>query len=78
MSVKVSIFIPAMNEEGNIPLLTEKIDRAVKAMPAYDFELIIVNDGSVDNTAGKLLEAKAKYPYLKVFTHKRIYSLDVH
>jgi len=75
MSVKVSIFIPAMNEEGNIPLLTEKIDRAVKAMPAYDFELIIVNDGSVDNTAGKLLEAKAKYPYLKVFTHKRNFGL---
>ena len=52
---KTSIFIPARNEEGNIPLLLQKIDKAVKALE-LDAELIVVNDGSSDRT-GSLLES---------------------
>ncbi len=69
---KVSIFIPAFNEEDNIIPLTEKIQMAIKnSSKNYDFELIIVNDGSSDQTSLKLNEALLKYEYLKVFTHKK-------
>ena len=69
---KISIFIPAFNEENNVIPLTDKIDIAVKKdIDKYDFELIIVNDGSSDKTSEKLNEVILKYDYLKVFTHKK-------
>ena len=71
MRKKISIFIPAMNESGNIDPLTIKIDKIVNKMVEYDFELIIVNDGSTDNTAEELNQAINKYSYLKVFTHRK-------
>jgi len=56
---KVSIIIPAYNEAGNI----EKIVAGIKAMyPAY--EVIVINDGSTDSTAGEAQGAGAK-----VFSH---------
>ncbi len=68
----ISIFIPAYNEENNIIPLTDKIDIVVKEnIDKYNFELIIVNDGSSDKTDEKLNEVLVKYDYLKVFTHKK-------
>jgi glycosyltransferase involved in cell wall biosynthesis len=45
---KVSIIIPAFNEEGNIRII---VDKLVKILNNYhDYEIIFINDGSVDNT----------------------------
>jgi glycosyltransferase involved in cell wall biosynthesis len=45
--VKLSLVIPIMNEEDNIePLL----DAVYGALKAYDYELILVDDGSTDQT----------------------------
>jgi glycosyltransferase involved in cell wall biosynthesis len=58
---KVSIIIPAYNEETNINLV---IKRVVELYP--DFELIVVDDGSTDNTASVAKDAGAlvySHPY---------------
>ena len=58
---KVSIIIPAYNEETNINLV---IKRVMELYP--DFELIVVNDGSTDNTASVAKDAGAlvySHPY---------------
>ena len=45
---KVSVVVPAYNEEGNLPHL---IDKLVPILSAYaDYEIILVNDGSADKT----------------------------
>jgi glycosyltransferase involved in cell wall biosynthesis len=55
----VSIVIPAYNEAGNIG----KIISSIKALyPTY--EIIVINDGSTDNTA-----AEAKSTGAKIFSH---------
>lgn len=49
----ISIVIPCRNEAANLPLLIDEIEAA---MVGRDFELIIVNDGSTDDTAAVLAE----------------------
>lgn len=49
---KISIIIPAHNEEGNLGKLFSKLIPVLEHHPeTQDFELIIVNDNSTDNTA---------------------------
>ncbi|WP_322418938.1 glycosyltransferase family 2 protein [Mesorhizobium huakuii] len=52
----ISIVIPCRNEAANLPLLIDEIEAA---MAGRDFELIIVNDGSTDETAAVLTEQSA-------------------
>ena len=48
----LSIVVPVMNEAGNIPALLERIFGIARRLPgAPQFEVILVNDGSSDNTA---------------------------
>ena len=49
--MKISVIIPAYNEEGNITELNKKLNSALKDI---DYELIYINDGSTDNTLDKI------------------------
>ncbi|WP_379969419.1 glycosyltransferase family 2 protein [Epilithonimonas sp. UC225_85] len=53
---KVSIVIPAHNEEGNISLIYQRIKAVFSKLESYTFEIIFVNDGSRDNTQSILEE----------------------
>lgn len=55
--VKVSVVVPAYNEEGNIPALASSLIDYLSSM-GWDYELIIVNDHSVDGTP-KLIDELA-------------------
>jgi len=59
----ISIVIPAFNEEGGIGEVVGKI-RAVFESIEWDFEVIVVDDGSSNNT-GKIAEEKR----VKVIRH---------
>src|SRR5574343_227630 len=47
---KISIVIPAHNEEGNLSVIHERIKDVFQTLSQYDFEIIFVNDGSTDST----------------------------
>ena len=47
----ISLVIPLYNEEKNIIPLVSKIETALKD---YNYEIILVNDGSTDNTQNQL------------------------
>lgn len=62
VSLRISIVVPAFNEEGNIAGVVKWIDSALVASSIIaDYEIILVDDGSTDST---LLE-------MKVFDHPR-------
>lgn len=53
MARLVSIVVPAHNEEGCLPALYAAVAQALEPeAERYDWELILVNDGSTDGTAG--------------------------
>lgn len=47
---KISIIIPAYNEEESLPYLKERMDKLMENMNNYEFEILFINDGSKDNT----------------------------
>ena len=46
----ISIIVPLYNEEDNIKELLDSIFINIKKIENYKFEVIIVDDGSTDNT----------------------------
>lgn len=68
---KISIVIPAYNEEGNVAMIHQKIKEVFSGLKAYDFEIIFVNDGSRDNTQQKLEELSELYNEVKFIEFSR-------
>lgn len=67
--MKLSIVIPAYNEEASITETIDKIEEAF-ANVKIDHEIFVVNDNSKDNTLGALAELSKKYPSVKYETNK--------
>ena len=67
---KLSIIIPVLNEESTI----EEIIKQVKNAPVFDYEkeIIIVDDGSSDNTKNILKNIKEKYNLIILRHNKNI------
>ena len=61
--MKVSIVIPVFNENKTIIQILNKI-HSIKKNIIHDLEIIIVNDGSTDDTKDKLTEHKNLYDQL--------------
>ncbi len=53
---KITILLPAYNEASSIGLLQVKMLQVAAMNPGYDWEFLIVNDGSTDNTLQKIKE----------------------
>lgn len=49
MSCRISVFIPAYNEQDNIEATVNELRTAIRTR-GLEYEIIIVNDGSVDGT----------------------------
>jgi len=47
--MKLSIVIPILNEEDNLPILRERLEK-VMLDGQFDYEIIIVDDGSIDQS----------------------------
>lgn len=53
---KISILVPMYNEQEVLPALFERLSALMDANPGYDWEVVMVNDGSSDNTASMALK----------------------
>ena len=47
---KVTIIIPAYNEEESLPLLYDRLNKVISELKEYEFEMLFINDGSKDKT----------------------------
>lgn len=66
----ISAVFPSYNEEKNLTQLVESADRVLKKY-STDHEIIVVNDGSKDNTGELLENIKKKFSQLKIITHQK-------
>ncbi len=59
---KISILIPCYNEEKSLTLLYPELLKLMDSQPNYEWELMFVNDGSVDGTLQELKRLRASDP----------------
>ncbi|MFA6450594.1 MAG: glycosyltransferase family 2 protein [bacterium] len=61
--MKLSIVAPCYNEAKNIPILLDRFNEVLKR---DDIEVIIVENGSIDDSAAVLREYAASFPFLRI------------
>ena len=57
---KVTIIVPAYNEEESLPFLYERLEKLMNENTNYEFEILFVNDGSKDKTIDLIKEYREK------------------
>ncbi len=57
---KISIIIPAYNEEESLPYLYERLTKLLNKIENYEFEILFINDGSKDKTLDIIKEYRKK------------------
>ena len=67
---KISIIVPAHNEEQTIVPLLQAVRRAIEELSIPLFEVIVIDDGSNDTTRALLLAAPELYDHLIVLDHQ--------
>jgi glycosyltransferase involved in cell wall biosynthesis len=70
----ISVFLPARNEAGNIAPLFEKIARAFTELNVAG-EIVFVDDGSTDATWDEANACAARYPFARLFRHRKSLGL---
>ncbi|MEQ8381355.1 MAG: glycosyltransferase [Coleofasciculus sp. A1-SPW-01] len=64
--LQFSLIIPTYKEAKNIPQIVEQLSRLLDSQLAGDYELIVVDDNSPDETWKVAMELTADYPQLQV------------
>ena len=67
--VEISIIIPVYREENRIIDLLRKVREITNSLNASSYEIIVVNDGSDDNTLKILFEEEKKDPNIRVISY---------
>ena len=57
---KISIIVPAYNEEESLPFLYERLTNLLNSIENYEFEVLFINDGSKDKTLDIIKELRKK------------------
>lgn len=68
---KISIVIPAYNEENNLAVIFHRIREVFHQLPAYSYEVIFVNDGSHDHTKVNLERMAEEFSEIKFINFSR-------
>ena len=69
----ISVVVPLFNEAESLPELVEWIDRVAKSN-SLSYEIILIDDGSTDNSWEVITELKAKYAAIRAISFSRNYG----
>jgi dolichol-phosphate mannosyltransferase len=65
---EISVVVPARDEAENVAPLLEDVRRALEGR--VDYEVVFVDDGSVDGTPARLREMSRTFPRLRWVSHR--------
>ena len=74
---KITILVPAYNEEEALPFLYERVSKIMDEMKNYEFELLFVNDGSKDNTLNEIKELRKKDKRISYVDFSRNFGKEI-
>ena len=72
----ISIVVPAYNEEANIQELASQLRAVFQENLAYDFEVVLVENGSTDATYRHMLSIREEDPRFKILRLSRNFRMD--
>ena len=70
LEIRLSVIIPAYNEERRLPKTLEDIDRYLSKQ-TFDYEILVVNDGSKDRTVEVAKSLLPKIKNLKITGYEK-------
>ncbi len=73
---KISVIIPCYNEEDAIPLFYEEITKVMSKMINTKFELLFINDGSIDNSLKEIKQLSKKDKNVKYISFSRNFGKE--
>jgi glycosyltransferase involved in cell wall biosynthesis len=68
--VDVSVLVPAKDEAENLPLFMKLAAEAFQKTPEVRYEIVVIDDGSVDDTWRVLQELAREYEFLHPVRHR--------
>jgi len=71
--VKISVVIPVYNSKPTLEVLCHRLKDTFKAL-LLDFEIILVDDCSTDDSFSKMIELYSQEPRVKIIQLKRNYG----
>lgn len=69
-AVDVSVLVPAKDEAANLPEFVRQCQEAL-GPAGFSFEVVVVDDGSRDDTQAVLAALEAAHPFLRSVRHRR-------
>jgi dolichol-phosphate mannosyltransferase len=72
----ISVVIPAYNEEGCVPELARQLQAVFADNPRYDFEVILVENGSIDGTYREMMTIHRADSRFKILRLARNFRMD--
>jgi glycosyltransferase involved in cell wall biosynthesis len=73
---KVAVIVPVLNEEQNVPILTDRLLRTFASEPE-DVEIVFVDDGSTDGTVEWIRQQAVREPRLKLVRLSRTFGHQI-
>jgi glycosyltransferase involved in cell wall biosynthesis len=67
--IDVSVLVPAKDEAENLPIFMEQADAAFRTS-RYRYEVIVIDDGSEDDSWAVLQRLATRYPFLRAERHR--------
>lgn len=72
---KISLIVPCYNEEEALPYFYRETTKVLAGMP-YEYEILLVNDGSKDKTLDIMKELAAKDPHIVYLSFSRNFGKE--
>ena len=74
---KVTILIPAYNEEESLPYLYKRLEDLISKIDNYEFEILFIHDGSKDRTLELIKEYRKKDNRISYVNFSRNFGKEV-
>lgn len=74
---KITILLPAYNEEASIPIIVENMKKVINDNPLYRWEFLLVNDGSTDDTLKEIIRLHNEDNHYSYLDLSRNYGKEI-
>lgn len=75
-NLNVSLVVPVLNEADAVSPFVERVSAVFAALRGVDLEILFVNDGSTDDTLGRLLAMQALDPRIRIVDLSRNFGKE--